>query len=67
MIRGVYILGEQGNMIYSKDYAKSESKSNMVEFLVNLTQFLNSVDLEDKTEYMNVAISRMLKEIHSPS
>jgi len=66
MIRGVYILGEQGKMIYSKDYAKSESKSNIVEFLVNLTQFLESVDLEEKTEYMNVAISRIFYAQREP-
>ena len=59
MIRSVYVLGEQGNMLYFKDYAKSESKANLVEFLVNLTHFLKTVDLEDKTEYMNVAISRI--------
>ncbi len=66
MIRGVYVLGEQGNMIYSKEYAKSESKSNMVEFLINLTQFLNSVDLENKTEYMNVAVSRIFYAQRNP-
>ena len=59
MIRSVYVLGEQGNMLYSKDYAKSESKSDLVEFLVNLTHFLGTVDLENKTEFMNVAISRI--------
>jgi len=59
MIRGVYVLGEQGNMIYSKEYAKSDSKASMVEFLVNLTHFLKTVDLEDKTEYMNAAIARI--------
>jgi small GTP-binding protein len=66
VIRGVYVLGEQGNMVYSKDYAKSDSKSNMVEFLVNLTQFLHSVDLEEKTEYMNVAISRIFYAQREP-
>ncbi len=59
MIRGVFVLGEQGNMIYSKEYAKSDSKASMVEFLVNLTHFLKTVDLEDKTEYMNAAIARI--------
>ena len=59
MIRRVYVLGEQGNMLYSKDYAKSESKADLVEFLVNLTHFLRTVDLENKTEHMNVASSRI--------
>lgn len=59
MIRSVYVLGEQGNMLFSKDYAKSESKADLVEFLVNLTHFLKTVDLEDKTEFMNVAVSRI--------
>ncbi len=59
MIRSVYVLGEQGNMLYSKDYAKSESKADLIEFLVNLTNFLRTVDLENKTEFMNVAVSRI--------
>lgn len=59
MIRSVYVLGEQGNMLYSKDYAKSDSKADLVEFLVNLTHFLRTVDLENKTEFMNVAVSRI--------
>ena len=59
MIRGVFVLGEQANMIYSKEYAKGDSKASMVEFLVNLTHFLKTVDLENKTEYMNAAISRI--------
>jgi small GTP-binding protein len=59
VIRSVYVLGEQGNMLFFKDYAKSESKADLVEFLVNLTHFLRTVDLEDKTEFMNVAVSRI--------
>ena len=59
MIRGIFVLGEQANMIYSKEYAKSDSKASMVEFLVNLTHFLKTIDLEDKTEYMNAAIARI--------
>lgn len=59
MIRGVFVLGDQGNMIYSKEYAKGDSKAHMVEFLVNLTHFLKTIDLEGKTEYMNAAISRI--------
>ncbi|MCJ7817533.1 MAG: ADP-ribosylation factor-like protein [Candidatus Thorarchaeota archaeon] len=59
MIRGVFVFGEQGNMIYSKEYAKSDSKAGMVEFLINLTHFLKTIELEGKTEYMNAAISRI--------
>jgi len=59
MIRGVFVLGEQGNMIYSKEYAKGDSKASMVEFLVNLTHFLKTIDLEGKTEHMNAAVSRI--------
>ncbi|MFX1368621.1 MAG: ADP-ribosylation factor-like protein [Promethearchaeota archaeon] len=59
MIRSVFILGQEGDMLYSKEYAKSESKGPLVEFLVNLSQFLRSVNLEGKTEFMNVAISRV--------
>jgi small GTP-binding protein len=66
MIRGVYVLGEQENMIYSKEYAKSEARENLVEFLVNLTHFLKSVSLEDKTEFMNVASSRIFYSQRDP-
>jgi small GTP-binding protein len=59
MIRGVFVLGEQGNMIYSKEYAKGDSKADLVEFLINLSDFLKTIDLEDKTEYMNAVISRI--------
>jgi small GTP-binding protein len=66
MIRGVYVLGEQENMIYSKEYAKSETRPNLVEFLVNLTHFLKTVDLDDKTEFMNVASSRIFYSQREP-
>ncbi|MHA1939698.1 MAG: hypothetical protein ACW97O_15945, partial [Candidatus Thorarchaeota archaeon] len=59
MIRSVYVLGQEGDVLYSKEYAKSDSKASLVEFLVNLVQFLGSVDLEGKTEFMNVSISRI--------
>lgn len=59
MIRSVYILGQQSNLVYSKEYADVESKSSLVEFLVNLTQFLNTVDLEGNIEHMNLASSRI--------
>jgi small GTP-binding protein len=66
MIRGVFVLGEQGNMIYSKEYAKGDSKTNLVEFLINLTDFLKTIDLEDKTEYMNAVISRIFYSKKEP-
>ena len=66
MIRGVFVLGEQGNMIYSKEYAKGDSKASLVEFLINLTHFLKTVDLEDKTEYMNASISRIFYSQRNP-
>jgi small GTP-binding protein len=66
VIRGVYVLGEQENMIYSKEYAKSETRSNLVEFLVNLTHFLKTVELEEKTEFMNVATSRIFYSQREP-
>ncbi len=58
MIRSIYILGEQSNIIYSKDYASTESKGNTIEFLVNLSQFLRTVNLENRTEHMNLTSSR---------
>ena len=66
MIRGVFVLGEQGNMIYSKEYAKGDSKASLVEFLINLTHFLKTIDLEDKTEYMNASISRIFYSQRNP-
>ena len=63
MIRSVYILGQQSNLVYSKEYADIESKASLVEFLVNLTQFLTSVDLEGKTEYMNLSGSRIFYKV----
>ncbi len=66
MIRGVYVLGEQENMIYSKEYTKSETRANLVEFLVNLTHFLKTMELENKTEFMNVAGSRIFYSQREP-
>ena len=63
MIRGVYVLGQQGNMVYTKEYAESDSKDKMIEFLVNLTLFLNSIDLEGNTEFMNLSVSRVFYAI----
>ncbi|MHA1962561.1 MAG: ADP-ribosylation factor-like protein [Candidatus Thorarchaeota archaeon] len=65
MIRSVYILGEQGNIVYSKDYAKGESEESLIEFLVNLTQFLKTVELEDKTEFMNLSTQRFFYAVRS--
>jgi small GTP-binding protein len=66
VIRSVYVLGEQGNMIYSKEYARTDAKENLVEFLVNLSQFLKTVDLEEKTEHMNAAITRIFYAKRNP-
>ncbi|RDE15810.1 MAG: hypothetical protein C4K48_03230 [Candidatus Thorarchaeota archaeon] len=66
MIRGVYVLGEQENMIYSKEYTKSETRADLVEFLVNLTHFLKTMELESKTEFMNVAGSRIFYSQREP-
>ena len=63
VIRGVYVLGQQGNMVYTKEYAESDSKDKMIEFLVNLTLFLNSIDLEGNTEFMNLSVSRVFYAI----
>ena len=63
MIRSIYIFGEQSNIIYSKEYADSESKESLVEFLVNLTQFLRAVGLDEQTEFMNISSSRFFYTI----
>ncbi len=58
MIRSVYILEKTGNIVFSKEYAESEARSSLVEFLVNLTNFLGTVNLDGKTEFMNLSTSR---------
>ncbi|NWF95677.1 MAG: GTP-binding protein [Candidatus Thorarchaeota archaeon] len=58
MIRGIYILGQNGNLVYNKEYASSESKEALVSFLISLAGFLSTVNLQGKIEYMNVASSR---------
>ncbi|MGY5874902.1 MAG: ADP-ribosylation factor-like protein [Candidatus Thorarchaeota archaeon] len=63
MIRSVYILGQQSNLVYSKEYATSESKASLIEFLVNLSQFLTTVDLEEKTEHMDLSVSRIFYRV----
>jgi small GTP-binding protein len=63
VIRSVYILEKTGNIVFTKEYAASESKQSLIEFLVNLTSFLGTVDLEGKTEFMNIAVSRLFYSI----
>jgi small GTP-binding protein len=63
VIRSVYILGQQSNLVYSKEYATSESKASLIEFLVNLSQFLGTLDLEAKTEHMNLSVSRIFYRV----
>jgi small GTP-binding protein len=54
----VYVLGQLGSVLYTKEYAKSDTQQSLVEFLVNLANFLDTVDLEGKTEFMNLSIAR---------
>ncbi|MHA1638144.1 MAG: ADP-ribosylation factor-like protein, partial [Candidatus Thorarchaeota archaeon] len=63
MIRSVYILEATGNIIFTKEYAESESKQGQIEFLVNLTTFLNTIGLDGKIEYMNLSTSRFFYSI----
>jgi len=58
VIRSVYILENTGNIVFTKEYADSATNQTQIEFLINLTTFLDTIDLEDKTEFMNLAISR---------
>ena len=59
VIRGVYILGQQSEMIFSKEYATSEHKDSLIEFLVNLTQFIRAVELDGNVESMGVSSWRI--------
>lgn len=58
MIRSIYVLEQTGNIVFTKEYAEIDARQTLVEFLVNLTNFLGSVDLEGKTEFMNLSASR---------
>jgi small GTP-binding protein len=59
VIRGVHVLGQQGEMIFSKEYAESEHKDSLIEFLVNLTQFIRAVELDGNVESMGVSSWRI--------
>ncbi len=65
MIRSIYILGEHNHIIYSKEYAKVESKEALIEFLINLSQFIRTMDLNSKTEYMNIAMMRLFYTVRN--
>lgn len=64
MIRSIYVLEATGNIIFTKEYADSESKQGQIEFLVNLTTFLHTVGLDGKTEHMNLSTSRFFYAMH---
>ena len=63
MIRSVYVLEAIGNILFTKEYADSEVKQEQIEFLVHLTTFLNTVDLDGKTEFMNLSTFRFFYAI----
>jgi small GTP-binding protein len=63
LIRSVYVLERDGNIVFSKEYTQVESKKSLIEFLIGLTEFLNTVDLEEKPEFMNLSISRFFYAI----
>lgn len=59
VIRGVYVLGHESTLVYTKEYAKSDYKESLVEFLIGFSQFLGVIDLQGKIEHMNLAASRL--------
>ncbi len=63
LIRSVYVLESDGNIVFSKEYTQVESKNSLIEFLIGLTEFLNSVDLDEKPEFMNLSVSRFFYAI----
>lgn len=63
LIRSVYVLERDGNIVFSKEYTQVESKKSLVEFLIGLTEFLNTVDLDEKPEFMNLSVSRFFYAI----
>ncbi len=59
MIRNVCILGELGNVVYMKEYAESQTKDRLLDFLVNLSQFISNEEFDGKTEHMNLPSTRI--------
>ncbi len=59
VIRGVYVLGHESTLVYTKEYAKSDYKESLVEFLIGFSQFLGVLELQGKIEHMNLAASRL--------
>ncbi len=64
MIRGVYILNENSQIIYSKEYGKTETLKSLIALLVSLTQFLNEIGLQQEIEFMNLGNSRLFYTSH---
>jgi len=63
LIRSVYVLERDGNIVFSKEYTQVESKKSLIGFLIGLTEFLNTVDLDEKPEFMNLSVSRFFYAI----
>ncbi|MHA1653414.1 MAG: ADP-ribosylation factor-like protein [Candidatus Thorarchaeota archaeon] len=64
MIRGIYILN-QGSLVYTKEYAEGVETESLIEFIVSLTQFLGTVDIGDKAEYMNLGSWRIFYAVRN--
>ncbi|MEM2142490.1 MAG: ADP-ribosylation factor-like protein [Candidatus Thorarchaeota archaeon] len=59
MIRGVFVIGPNHEILYSKEYAKTEPADGTTEFIASLSQFLSRVDLGDRIDFMNVSTLRL--------
>ncbi|MBD3158238.1 MAG: GTP-binding protein [Candidatus Lokiarchaeota archaeon] len=64
MIRGVYLLGPHNSLLHSKEYVEPASREALIDFLLNLTEFLSTQDLGDQIEFMNLATSRLYYSVN---
>ncbi|MGV9168734.1 MAG: ADP-ribosylation factor-like protein [Promethearchaeia archaeon] len=64
MIRGVYVLGKHNSILHSKEYAEPVSRDALIDFLLNLSEFLSTQNLGDQIEFMNLATSRLYYSVN---
>ncbi len=54
MIRNVYIISNEGSIIFSKNYSDNDNNNSLIEFLISLTEFIDNMNFPEKTEIMGM-------------
>ncbi len=54
LIRNVYIISDEGSIIFSKNYSDNNNNTDLIEFLISLTEFVNNMNFPEKTETMGM-------------